>query len=168
MLRHIPISGALALTALVLAACGGSETPSPPAAEEPTTETATVEQTVETETHAATTAEETETATTSDTETDTESSPGTSSDDGNAFRVRVEGGQPVGGVQSFAVKKGDDVRIVVRVDEPQEVHLHGYDVSKVVEPGSPAVFELVAEFEGVFEMELEGTRVEIATLTVEP
>jgi hypothetical protein len=171
MMRHVPTAGALTLTCLVLAACGGSETPSPPVGGESTTEPATAEQTVETETEAATTAEETETIgaeTEMETETETETETGSDGGDDSAFRVTVEAGVPVGGVQSFAVKKGDDVRIVVRVDEPQEVHLHGYDVSQVVEPGSPGVFELVAEFEGVFELELEETAVEIATLTVEP
>jgi FtsP/CotA-like multicopper oxidase with cupredoxin domain len=83
--------------------------------------------------------------------------------------VRVRGGQPVGGVKTITVKKGDDVRIRVTADAPEEVHLHGYDVQKPVGPGRPAVFAISdANLEGIFEIELHGSAVQIANLRVEP
>lgn len=85
------------------------------------------------------------------------------------YTVRVQGGQPVGGVKTISVKKGDDVRIRVTADAPEEVHLHGYDVEKPVGPGRPAVFTIDdANLEGIFEIELHGSAVQIANLRVNP
>jgi hypothetical protein len=50
---------------------------------------------------------------------------------------------------------GDNVRIVVRADVSDHVHLHGYDLMADVAPGRPATIELVADAAGVFEVELE-------------
>jgi hypothetical protein len=58
--------------------------------------------------------------------------------------------------------------IVVRSDVADEVHLHGYDISRDVAPGKPAQFKFNASIEGIFEIELEHRAVEIATLTVNP
>ena len=82
--------------------------------------------------------------------------------------VRVKGGQPVGGVQDVTVKQGGVIRLTVTSDERQEVHMHGYDVAKEAGPGAPARFVVPATINGVFEVELEQTAVQIAKLTVEP
>jgi len=58
-----------------------------------------------------------------------------------------------GGVQMIEASKGDLVRLVVKSDIPDEIHLHGYDVEKHVEPGKPARFRLEADIEGQFEIE---------------
>jgi FtsP/CotA-like multicopper oxidase with cupredoxin domain len=83
-------------------------------------------------------------------------------------RVRIRGGQPVGGVKDITVTKGDTVRLAVSSDTADEVHVHGYDLKKDVEAGSTVRFRFPADVEGVFEIELEGTHVQIAKLTVEP
>jgi len=67
--------------------------------------------------------------------------------------IQVAGGKAVGGEQTLKVKKGDHVRITVTVDEPQEVHLHGYDIEKTVNPGTPGVWDFTATYEGIFDME---------------
>jgi FtsP/CotA-like multicopper oxidase with cupredoxin domain len=82
--------------------------------------------------------------------------------------VRVVGGEPVGGVQQIEVKAGDRVRFVVQADAPEEVHVHGYDISKDVGPGQDARFDFVADLEGIFEIELENSGVQIIELAVEP
>ena len=51
--------------------------------------------------------------------------------------VRVEGGEPVGGVQEIKVDKGERVRFSVRPDAEDEVHVHGYDRYADVGPGKP-------------------------------
>lgn len=85
------------------------------------------------------------------------------------FTVRVRGGQPVGGVQTISAQRGDDIRIRVTADAPEEVHLHGYDVERPVGPGQPAIFEIDdANLEGIFEIELHGSAVQIANLRVAP
>jgi len=84
-------------------------------------------------------------------------------------RVRVRGGRPVGGVKKLTVKKGDRARFeVTSTDTTDEVHLHGYDITRNVAPGSAARFSFAADAEGIFEIELHGTHTQIAELTVEP
>lgn len=85
-----------------------------------------------------------------------------------ATRIRVEGGQPAGGVEEITVKTGDTVRLTVTSDAPQEIHVHGYDIIDNAGPGSPARFRFDADIEGVFEVELEGPHTQIAELRVEP
>ncbi|MBJ7328986.1 MAG: hypothetical protein JHC95_03750 [Solirubrobacteraceae bacterium] len=82
--------------------------------------------------------------------------------------IRVQGGQPVGGVEDISADKGERVRITVTADTADEVHLHGYDIEREVGPGKPAVFAFTANLEGVFEMELHSSETPIASLSVEP
>ena len=84
-------------------------------------------------------------------------------------RVRMRGHQPVGGVQRIEVRSGDFVRITVESDEPDELHLHGYDIERTTAPGAPARFAFRAEIEGEFELEgHEGGGTPVANLVVEP
>ncbi|HUR86987.1 MAG TPA: hypothetical protein VMY78_16765 [Solirubrobacteraceae bacterium] len=84
--------------------------------------------------------------------------------------VEVRGGKPVGGVKSITVKSGDRARIEVRSadDTADEVHLHGYDIKRDLEAGGRVRFSFVANAEGIFEMELEGSATQIAKIAVEP
>jgi hypothetical protein len=61
----------------------------------------------------------------------------------------------VQGPTRFDVSRGDDVRIVVRADVTDHVHIHGYDLMADVAPGAPARIDFVADAAGVFEVELE-------------
>ena len=61
----------------------------------------------------------------------------------------------VRGPTRFTVGQGDRVRIVVRADVSDHVHLHSYDLMADVAPGQPARIEFVAKVAGVFECELE-------------
>jgi hypothetical protein len=88
-------------------------------------------------------------------------------------RIRIKGGQPVGGVADIKVTKGEHVRIVVSSDAHDDIHLHGYDIEKPVEPGQPAQFNFVANIEGIFEIESHvaedaGREPLMGKLTVEP
>lgn len=85
-----------------------------------------------------------------------------------ADEIVLKGGKPEGGVQRIKVKKGDTLRLVVSSDAPYEIHLHGYDVARDTAPGKPARFQVKADVEGVFEMEVEDTGEKIANLVVEP
>jgi len=83
--------------------------------------------------------------------------------------TKVKAGKPVGGIKKITVTKGDRLRIrVSSPDTTEEVHLHGYDVMRDMAPGKPAIFDLKADVEGVFEMELEGQGVQIASIQVRP
>jgi plastocyanin len=88
-------------------------------------------------------------------------------------RIQIKGGEPVGGPADIKVKKGDKVRIVVSADAHDDIHLHGYDIEKPVEPGQPAQFNFTANIEGIFEIESHvaedaGREPLMGKLTVEP
>jgi heme/copper-type cytochrome/quinol oxidase subunit 2 len=84
-------------------------------------------------------------------------------------RIRVRGGQPVGGVRRITVTRGERVRIEVgSPDTSDEIHIHGYDVAKDLTAGGRVRFSFTADAEGVFEIELEHAGVKIADLEVRP
>ena len=68
-------------------------------------------------------------------------------------RIRMRGGSVVGGAQDIEVARGDTVRIVVTSDAADEIHLHGYDITRNAAPGQPARFQFRADAEGAFEIE---------------
>jgi FtsP/CotA-like multicopper oxidase with cupredoxin domain len=82
------------------------------------------------------------------------------------LEVTVRDGKPAGGIQQLTVAKGERVRIVVHSDVDDEVHVHGYDVSRDVESGATAELELQATITGRFEIELEESGTPIAELEV--
>jgi FtsP/CotA-like multicopper oxidase with cupredoxin domain len=82
--------------------------------------------------------------------------------------VRAVGLKPVGGIKTINVNKGDTVRFTVTSDQPEHVHLHGYDVEKPVAPGRPARYVFEANIEGIFEVELEDSAVQLIRLRVDP
>jgi pyruvate/2-oxoglutarate dehydrogenase complex dihydrolipoamide acyltransferase (E2) component len=83
-------------------------------------------------------------------------------------RVIVRGGVPAGGVVRESTDKGDRVVVLVTSDVADEVHVHGYDLSRDVAPGAPARIAFPATIPGRFEIELEDRGVQIAELTVNP
>jgi hypothetical protein len=82
--------------------------------------------------------------------------------------IDVVGGEPKGGVTDIDVKAGDQVMFEVTADAPEEVHVHGYDIAEEVGPGQKAAFDFEADLEGVYEVELENSAVQIAELRVSP
>lgn len=82
--------------------------------------------------------------------------------------ITVKNGEPVGGVQELEYSAGDQVRFKVDSDVADEVHVHGYDLMKDVPPGGSVSFSFPAEIEGIFEVELEGLKEQIAELRVNP
>jgi hypothetical protein len=88
-------------------------------------------------------------------------------------RLRIRGGSVVGGPQDIEVERGETVRIVVAADAADEIHLHGYDITRNAAPGQPARFRFVADAEGAFEIESHvaadaGRDPLIARLVVQP
>jgi hypothetical protein len=84
--------------------------------------------------------------------------------------IKLQGGAPVGGVRELTYARGDQIRITVQLDQPQEdIHIHGYD-EEVLNPQSKATFDFKADIEGVFELEAHGPSgdVLLAEIAVEP
>ena len=73
-----------------------------------------------------------------------------------------------GKVRTITVDQGDTVRFRVRSDEAEELHVHGYDIKKDLEPGKTETIAFKATITGIFEIELEGSAAQIAELKVEP
>jgi hypothetical protein len=82
--------------------------------------------------------------------------------------IVVENGAPRDGVRELEYSKGDRVRLVVRSDVADEVHIHGYDLSEDVPAGGSVRFNFEATIEGVFEIELEERQEQIGELRVSP
>jgi FtsP/CotA-like multicopper oxidase with cupredoxin domain len=73
-----------------------------------------------------------------------------------------------GKVKTLTYNQGDTVRFRVRNDEAEEVHIHGYDIKKELEPGETATVSFKASITGIFEIEFENSATQIAELKVEP
>ena len=109
----------------------------------------------------------TQTQTTTETETET-TPPTTEEAKPTVLRVTVTGGVPESGIVRETVDKGDRVVLVVSSDVADEVHLHGYDISRDVPAAGTVRIQFTANVPGRFEVELEERGVQIADLTVEP
>ena len=73
---------------------------------------------------------------------------------GETVVVTVDG-IPTSGRVDIAI--GAEVRLTVAADVEDEVHLHGYDLTDDVVPGTPAVIEFTADIPGIFEVEFEAS-----------
>ena len=88
-------------------------------------------------------------------------------------RLAIRGGVPEGGVSTIKAERGETVVLVVTSDAPDEIHVHGYDITRNPGPGKPARFRFKADVEGVFEIESHlaedaGREPLVARLVVEP
>jgi hypothetical protein len=83
-------------------------------------------------------------------------------------RIVVRGGDPVGGVKRFEVESGEQVRFSVRSDMADDVHVHGFDIEKRVPARGTVRFRFVANIEGVFEIELHHSGIQIGELRIKP
>lgn len=99
--------------------------------------------------------------------TATTATAGTSSPtEGVVVDLDVAGGQPVGGALAIEADVGEQVTLRFRADVPDEVHVHGYDLTVAVGPGEPGELTFVADIPGQFEIELHDTGAVVAELAV--
>jgi hypothetical protein len=82
--------------------------------------------------------------------------------------IVIRGGQPVGGVRKLRYRKGETIRFRVKSDVEDEIHFHGYDLSKPVGPGKTVTMTVPATIDGLFEVELENLGVAFAEVEVRP
>jgi FtsP/CotA-like multicopper oxidase with cupredoxin domain len=111
----------------------------------------------QTSTRPSATAPQTDTETPTGTQTVTETSKQTTPEARPAppqvARISLSGGVAKGGPRTIKVRSGDTVRIAVSSDASDEIHIHGYDLTKTAAPGQPATFRFKASIEGDFEIE---------------
>jgi len=82
--------------------------------------------------------------------------------------IVVRDGAPVDGVAELEYDAGEEVRFRVRSNTADEVHVHGYDVTKEVPAGGSVTVSFPAELEGIYEAELHGSGEQIAEIRVNP
>lgn len=83
------------------------------------------------------------------------------------IEVTVSGGKASTPKQLVDVPVGSPVELVVTSDVADEVHVHGYDKSAEVAPGTPARLGFTASIPGVFEVELENAKLRLVQLRVQ-
>jgi plastocyanin len=64
------------------------------------------------------------------------------------------------------VHLGDRVRLSVTSDQPDEVHLHGYDKEIEIQPGKPGTIDFTAGLPGIFEVETHKSNLQLLQLEV--
>ncbi len=86
-----------------------------------------------------------------------------------ATEIEIRDGEIVGGAEEIEVERGERVEFEVTSDAPDEIHVHGYELTKQVGPGDPARFSFPADLEGIYEVEAHHIGdVVIAELRVSP
>jgi hypothetical protein len=73
-----------------------------------------------------------------------------------------------GKVTRLEFKEGDTVKFRVVSPVAEEVHIHGYDIAKDLEPDKEITVSFPATIEGIFEIEYEHAGEQIGELRVEP
>ena len=85
-----------------------------------------------------------------------------------AATVTVVNAQAKGGIQPLTYKKGQTIDITIKSDTADEIHVHGYDLKKDVPKNGSVHFSFPATIDGVFVIELENHKQQIASLKVLP
>jgi hypothetical protein len=109
--------------------------------------------------------------TTAETETEATTEPATTTEVAlvpEPVQIVFRNGRVRGGVQTFSFAPGDQIRLIVRADVADHVHVHGFDLFADVAPRRPARFTFRADLTGRFDIELEDRRVPLAELRVQP
>jgi hypothetical protein len=70
-----------------------------------------------------------------------------------AFDVAIKAGEPA---RTLRVKRGDDVELRWSSDRRIQLHLHGYDIERAVEPQAPTVMAFKASIAGRFPVSEHG------------
>ena len=82
------------------------------------------------------------------------------------FDVSIEGAEM--SPEEVSVNEDDDVTFRINSDKPMELHIHGYDVEREVEPGKTAELRFEADLTGRFEIEDHDSEKELGALQVRP
>jgi plastocyanin len=85
---------------------------------------------------------------------------------GQRIAVEVADGQVSGDTGRVPVAVGTQVTLVITSDAADEVHVHGYDLSADLAPGTPAEITFAASIPGVFEVELHEAGTALLALQV--
>ena len=73
-----------------------------------------------------------------------------------------------GSVKKLRFEEGGTVRFRVRSAEPEEIHVHGYDIEREVPAGETVSVSFKATITGIFEIEFHHSGEQIGELRVDP
>jgi Multicopper oxidase len=74
------------------------------------------------------------------------------------FDLRIENGRIAGDVKTVQVQRDDAVELRWTADGRTDVHLHGYNIEVIVNPGQTQVMAFRARATGRFSIEAHGAR----------
>ncbi|MBV8994503.1 MAG: hypothetical protein JO287_12585 [Pseudonocardiales bacterium] len=80
--------------------------------------------------------------------------------------IKVHGGKASGDTGRIAVPLGTPIVLSVSSDVADEIHVHGYDRKANVPAGTTASVVFTANTPGVFEVELENSKLQLLQLQV--
>ena len=69
------------------------------------------------------------------------------------YMLRIESGRVPADKRLIRVKQGDVVKLQWSADRRMNIHLHGYDIERTVEPGATAEMSFTARATGRFTVE---------------
>ncbi|MGB8995814.1 MAG: hypothetical protein WCB57_04955 [Pseudonocardiaceae bacterium] len=84
----------------------------------------------------------------------------------HTINIKVRGGKLSGDTGRVAVPLGSPVIISVSSDVADEIHVHGYDRKVNVPAGATASVAFTANMPGIFEVELENSKLQLLQLQV--
>ena len=84
------------------------------------------------------------------------------------FVIEVRNGQRISGPERIESHEGDHVALTVTSDQPDEMHLHGYDLHLSLRANEPATLTFDATHSGRFDYELHHAHTTLGTLEVLP
>ena len=70
------------------------------------------------------------------------------------------------GDEHLVIERGTTIELVVTSDVADEIHVHGYDYKADVEAGGTAKITFVADLPGIYEVELEDSRLVLIELEI--
>lgn len=73
-----------------------------------------------------------------------------------------------GSEKALNYEQGETVRFRVTSDVPEEIHVHGYDITKEVPAGETVTVSFKADINGIFEIEFHNSGAVLAQLKVVP
>jgi hypothetical protein len=73
-----------------------------------------------------------------------------------------------GDEKALTFEEGETVRFRVRSDVDEEIHVHGYNITKAVPAGETVNVAFKADITGIFEIEMHGSGALLAQLKVVP
>lgn len=82
------------------------------------------------------------------------------------INVKVRGGKATGDTGRIAVATGTPIVLSVSSDVADEIHVHGYDRKANIPAGATASVAFAANTPGIFEVELENSKLQLLQLQV--